>query len=375
MEMNTMINQDRLVNSFMEYVQIGSPSGKEKEFADFIEGELKNLGLEVYRDKSREFTGSNTGSIMAKFKGSNNDRSPILFSCHLDTVTPAIGIKPLIRDGVIYSDGTTILGADNKAGIATVIEALRVVAEENIDHGTIELVFSTCEEVGLLGAKHLEYDRLESKRAFVLDSDGKPGEVIVQGPGQDNISAKILGKAAHAGVAPEEGISAIKIAAQAINNMNLFRIDEETTANIGIIQGGEATNIITPEVNIWGEARSLNEDKLNKQSQHMKKVIEDVSQENGGKAEVNVTREYHAYKIEESDEIVDLVRKVSAKLNLDFQAKGSGGGSDTNIFNQKGIKAINLAIGERKPHTLEEHIYIEDLENAAKLILGIIKLG
>lgn len=369
-----MVNQDRLVKSFIKYVKIGSPSRKEKEFADFIEEELKELGLDVYRDNSSKDTGSNTGNIIAKLKGIK-DSSPLLFSCHLDTVTPAIGIKPTIREGVIYSDGTTILGADNKAGIVALIEALRVIVESNIDHGPIELAFSTCEEVGLLGAKNLEYDRIESKRAFVLDSGGTPGEVIIEGPGQDNIIAKIIGKPAHAGVAPEEGISAIKIAAQAINNMKLFRIDEETTANIGIIQGGEATNIITPEVSIKGEARSLNEEKLNLQSKHMEKVIQDAAKENGGKAEVKVAREYHAYNIDKRDEIVELVKKASTNLNLDFQAKGSGGGSDTNIFNQKGIRAVNLAVGERKPHTLEEHIHIEDLEKAARLVLEIVKLA
>jgi tripeptide aminopeptidase len=369
-----MINEDRIVKEFMKYVQIASPSKKEKEFADFIKGELEALGLDVYIDNSGEAAGSNTGNIIARLSG-NAEKPPILFSCHLDTVTPAIGIKPIIKDGVIYSDGTTILGADDKAGIAAVIEALKAVKENNIEHGLIEVVFSICEEIGLVGSKNLEYEKIQSNRAFVLDSGGEPGEIVVQGPAQDNIEAKIIGRAAHAGVAPEEGISAIKIAANAISKMNLFRIDEETTANIGVIHGGEATNIITPEVKIYGEARSLNEDKLNKQSNHMSNCIEEIVKEFGGKVEIKVKREYNAFKVEENMDIVELMKKACSNLELNFHIETSGGGSDTNIFNENGIRAVNIATGERKPHTLEEYVVIKDLVNTAKLVLEMIKLA
>ena len=374
MRWRNLINKDRLVKEFIKYVQIASPSKKERQFADFIKEEIEGLGLDVYIDHSAGVIGGNSGNIIAKLRG-KVEKTPILFSCHLDTVKPADGIKPIIKEDIIYSDGTTILGGDDKAGIAAVIEALKAVKENNIEHGPIEIVFSVCEEIGLLGAKNLEYEKLQSKRAFVLDSGGKAGEIVIQGPAQDNIEAKIIGRAAHAGVAPEEGVSAIKIAAQAISNMNLFRIDNDTTANIGIIHGGVATNIITPEVKIYGEARSLVEKKLDRQSSHMRRCIEQAVKEFGGKAEIKVNREYNAFKVEENAEILKLLRKACSNLQLDFQTSATGGGSDTNIYSEKGIETVNLANGDRNPHTSEEYVVIKDLVDTAKLVLEIIQLA
>ena len=237
------------------------------------------------------------------------------------------------------------------------------------------MVFSVCEEKGLLGAKHLDYNSLQSKRAFVLDSGGSPGEIITQGPAQDSFHVKILGKAAHAGVSPEEGISAIHVAAHAIAGMKLLRIDEETTANIGVIHGGEATNIVAPEVVLEGEARSLDEDKLDEQSGHMVEVFERTAQKFGAQIEIKREREYNAFRVDEEDEIVHLVKKACKNIGIEAYTSKTGGGSDTNVFNANGIKAVNLATGERKPHTLEEYLIIDDLVKTAKMVMEIIKEG
>ncbi len=369
-----MINKERIVQKFMEYVQISSPSTKEKEFAEFIKEELESIGLDVSMDRSGEKFGSNSGNIIARLAGDRRTQ-PILFSCHLDTVSPGEGIQPIIKGDAIYSRGDTILGADDKAGIAAVIEALRVIKENHIPHGPIEVVFSVCEEKGLLGAKHLDYNSLQSKRAFVLDSGGSPGEIITQGPAQDSFHVKILGKAAHAGVSPEEGISAIHVAAHAIAGMKLLRIDEETTANIGVIHGGEATNIVAPEVVLEGEARSLDEDKLDEQSGHMVEVFERTAQKFGAQIEIKREREYNAFRVDEEDEIVHLVKKACKNIGIEAYTSKTGGGSDTNVFNANGIKAVNLATGERKPHTLEEYLIIDDLVKTAKMVMEIIKEG
>src|SRR5690554_541101 len=284
-----MINEERMVQEFMKYVKISSPSTKEKEFADFIKGELEDLGMSVTMDNVGEKFGSNSGNIIARLAGDRKSE-PLLFSCHLDTVSPEEGIVPIIKGDAIYSQGDTILGADDKAGIAAVIEALKVLKENNIQHGPIEVVFSVCEEKGLLGAKYLDYNHVQSKRAFVLDSGGDPGEIIIQGPAQDSFHVKIRGKAAHAGVSREEGISAIVVAAHAISGMKLLRIDEETTANIGVIQGGDATNIVAPEVVLEGEARSLDEKKLDKQSEHMVAVFEKTAKKFGAEVEIKRNR-------------------------------------------------------------------------------------
>ena len=368
-----MINEERLLNRFLEYIQIDSPTREEKEFAVFIKEEMENLGLEVYMDDAGEKTGSNCGNLVGLLRGNTNGE-PILFSSHMDTVSPSRGIKPQIRDGVIYSDGNTILGGDDKAGIAAIMEAFEVIKEKNIPHGDIEVAFTIFEEGGLFGAKNLDYSKIKSKKGFVLDSGGNPGVIIVQGPAQNKIDAKFIGREAHAGVAPETGISAVQMAAEAISNMKLLRIDDETTANIGSISGGGATNIVTKEVVFYAEARSLDNDKLKEQTDHMVKCCEDAAEKFGGKVEVTVENAYKAFQVDINHELVISVEKACANLGLETRTMTSGGGSDTNIFNSNGIHAINLGIGERKPHTLEEHIYIKDLENAAKIALEIIKI-
>ncbi|GAU75695.1 M20/M25/M40 family metallo-hydrolase [Fusibacter sp. 3D3] len=368
-----MINQIRLVEAFMQYVQISSPTKSEGAFANFIKVELEKLGLEVSIDDAGEKVGSDTGNVIAKLNGTCNG-DPILLSCHMDTVSPSIDIKPVIKDHVIYSDGTTILGADDKAGIAAIIEALTVIKENDIPHGPIEISLSIFEEGGLHGAKNLDFKKFESQSAFVLDSGGDPGQIIIQGPAQDKIHARITGKSAHAGVCPEEGISAIMVAANAIDQMKLLRIDSETTANIGTIQGGSVTNIVASEVEILAEARSLNNDKLKAQSDHMKACFENAAAKFGAKVEVEINRMYNAFKVDATEDIVKIAEMACTNIGIKPFTAASGGGSDTNIFNANGIKAINLGIGERKPHTLEEHIHIKDLVKVAELVLEIIKL-
>lgn len=367
-----MINQERLVNSFVEMVKISSETRKEGDFAAKLKIILEELGLSVYVDNAGEVVGSNTGNIIAKLDGSL-DKEPILFCCHMDTVTPGNNINPIIKNGTIYSDGTTVLGGDNKAGIACIVEAIRHLKEENIEHGPIELAFTIAEEGGLFGAKNLDYSKINSKIAYVLDSGGDPGQVVIKGPAQDKIIAKIIGKPAHAGVAPEEGISAIVVAAHAISNMKLLRIDEETTANVGVINGGQVTNIVCPEVEIKAESRSLNIEKLDAQTNHMVKCIEEACEKFGAKAQIDVERMYGPFNVKEDDEVVNRVKDACQTLGLKFYTSSTGGGSDTNVLNQHGVRAVNLGIGERKPHTLEEHIHIKDMVDVAKLVVELMK--
>ena len=368
-----MINEKRLLERFLSYIQIDSPTKHERKFADFLMDEMKEIGLDVRMDSAGEKVGSDSGNVIGKLKG-NTEGEAILFSAHMDTVSPGIGIKPVIKDGIIFSDGTTILGGDDKAGIAAILEAIETIIEKDLPHGDIEVTFSIFEEGGLFGAKNLEYDKLIAKTGFVLDSGGDPGDIVVQGPAQNKINAKFIGKEAHAGVAPETGISAIQIASEAISNMKLLRIDEETTANIGHISGGEATNIVTKEVEFHGEARSLSNEKLQMQTDHMVKCCEDAAKKFGGKVEMDVDNAYGAFKVDENSEIVQKVKEACANIGLESHTMTSGGGSDTNIFNDNGVTAVNLAVGMRSVHTLEEHIYIKDLENTAKLVLEIAKV-
>ena len=228
-------------------------------------------------------------------------------------------------------------------------------------------------EVIDFGEYVLDYSKIDAEYAFVLDSGGSPGEIIVKAPAQDAIKVKITGKPAHAGLQPENGISAIMVAARAIENMKLLRIDEETTANIGIVKGGIATNIVMPELEIVAEARSLSEEKLDAQTNHMVETFKNAAKEFGAEIEIEVKRAYGPFNIDETDEIVQLVKKAFSNMNIEGKTASTGGGSDTNILNKNGIKSVNLGIGMKKAHTLEEYIAIEDLINSAVMVGEIIK--
>lgn len=366
------MNEERLVNEFLEMVQITSLSLHEKNFSDFLCSRLKNLGLDVYIDNAGEKCDGNTGNIIATLKG-NVQAPTIMFGAHMDTVVPGENIKPQIRDGYIYSDGTTILGSDDKAGIAAILEAVRYIKENNLKHGDLELVFFISEEGGLFGSKHLDYSKVKSKMAFILDSGGPVGDVIVQGPAQMKILANFKGKAAHAGVAPENGINAIQVAARAIDAMKLLRIDHETTANVGMIKGGSATNIVTDAVSVSFEARSLNNDKLKAQSDHMVTCIKKACEEYNTTCDLDVKLNYPAFTLEKDSAIAKLVTRSIESLGLTAALKSTGGGSDTNILNGNDIAAVTLAIGMNNVHTTSENIAIDSILKSAELVAAIIQ--
>ncbi|RDY23609.1 M20/M25/M40 family metallo-hydrolase [Romboutsia maritimum] len=369
-----MVNKQRVINEFLELVQIDSPSSKEGKIAQILVKKLEEIGCSVIIDDAGNKVGGETGNVIATLKG-NRLGKKILFSSHMDTVSPGINVKPIVDEtkGIITSDGTTVLGSDDKAGIAAILEGLRTIKEKDIQHPDIQVVFSIWEEGGLRGAKCLDYSKIDAEYAFVLDSGGAPGEIIIKAPAQDAIKVKITGKPAHAGLQPENGISAIMVASRAIENMNLLRIDEETTANIGIVKGGVATNIVMPELEILAESRSLNEEKLNNQTQHMVDTFKKAAKDFGANIEIQTERAYNPLNIDEDDEIVKLAKRALSNLNIKGKTASTGGGSDTNILNKNGIKAVNLGIGMKNAHTLEEYIAIEDIINSARMVVEIIK--
>ena len=255
------MNEERLLNEFLALVQIDSETKHEEEIAVVLTEKLTALGFDVVEDDSAVRSGHGAGNLIATMKGNVEDADRIYFTCHMDTVVPGIGIKPEVReDGYVYSDGTTILGADDKAGIAALFEMIRVVKEEQIPHGDLQFIITAGEESGLMGAKEMDPSLITSEYGYAVDSDGKVGGIVTAAPYQAKVYATIYGKTAHAGVAPEKGVSAISIASKAIAAMTLGRIDEETTANIGSFYGGKATNIVCDEVTIVAEARSIHEE-------------------------------------------------------------------------------------------------------------------
>src|SRR5699024_6238071 len=251
------VNKERLVNEFIELVQIDSETKHEQEISKVLKQKFSDLGLEVIEDTSKEKTGHGSGNLICTLKGPDQEANTIYFTSHMDTVVPGQGIKPSIKDGYIVSDGTTILGADDKAGLAAILESIRILQEKELKHGDVQFVITAGEESGLVGAKALEPSYLKAKYGYAIDSNGEVGDIIVAAPTQAKLFATIKGKTAHAGVAPEKGVSAITLAAKAISKMPLGRIDEETTANIGRFEGGQQTNIVCDYVEILAEARSL----------------------------------------------------------------------------------------------------------------------
>lgn len=368
-----MVNQDRLVNEFMELVQVDSETGFEAEIAQVLKQKFIDLGVEVVEDNAKEVTGHGANNLICTLKGTKQDVDPIYFTSHMDTVVPGKGIKPSIKDGYIVSDGTTILGSDDKAGLAAILEAVRTIQENNIEHGDVQFVITVGEESGLVGAKALDSSLINAKFGYALDSNGDVGDIIVAAPTQAKIHTIIKGKTAHAGVAPEKGVSAITIAAKAISKMPLGRIDEETTANIGRFEGGKQTNIVVDHVEILAEARSLVPEKMEAQVAKMKEAYETVAKDMGGEAIVDIKVMYPGFKHQAGDEVVEVARRAAATIGRESKLLKSGGGSDANVIAGFGIPTVNLAVGYEEIHTTNERIPVDELVKVTELVTAIIK--
>ncbi|MGY5486318.1 tripeptidase T [Paenibacillus sp. ALE2] len=373
--MTVEIVKDRIVQEFMELVQVDSETKHEQEISRVLKEKFNALGLEVVEDDSRERTGHGSGNLIVTWKAEGVEQAPkIFFTCHMDTVTPGKGIKPKLgEDGWIRSDGSTILGSDDKAGIAALFEAIRVVREQNIPHGQIQFVITAGEESGLMGARAMKPEVLDSDFGYALDSNGEVGSICIAAPTQARIEMRITGKSAHAGVNPEDGISAIQVASKAISKMKLGRIDKETTANIGSFEGGGATNVVCDFVLIRAEARSIVQEKVNHQIQHMREALETTTREFGAQGEFRSEVIYPAFSFTEHDEVVQVAQRAIQGLGLATSTFHSGGGSDANVFNGLGIPTVNLAVGYQNIHTTEEKIKADDLVKVAEVVVALIQ--
>jgi tripeptide aminopeptidase len=379
-----MIDQERIKNLLLELVQIDSHSRKERNVALRLKQLCEALGATVEIDDAGSKVGGDTGNVIARFAGTIPNAPSIMMSAHMDTVVPGEGVKPIIDGDIIRTDGSTVLGGDDKSGCAVIIETIRCLQEQKIPHAPMEVIFSICEEVGLLGAKNLDVSKLKSKYGIVFDSDD-PGFLFTKGPSQNYLDIKIHGLEAHAGVAPEQGISAIQIAAAAIAAMKLGRIDSETTANIGLIEGGVATNVIPNLVLLRGEARSHDAAKLRAQCDEMVACCEAAAahypavtidgRTSHAKVEASVTHAYSAMSVPDAAHVVQLVILAAARLGKEVKTLASGGGCDANIFNEKGIECANLGTGMRAIHTVNEWLDVKDMYASAEMTLEIMKLN
>ncbi len=374
-----MINEDRLLLEFKTLLSIESPSLKEGKLAHYIADLFYALGYSPYFDRSAEATGSEVGNLIIKIPGTL-EVPPLLFCAHLDTVGPCENIEIIEEGDLIRSNGKTILGADDKAGIAILIEIAKILKEDSFPHPPLEFVFTTTEEIGLLGAKNLDFKHLKASMGFILDAEN-PEEIILAAPSSYQFLIKIYGKAAHAGIEPEKGINAIKLLAQIVVNLPTGRIDYETTMNLGKINGGQYVNIVPDLAFLEGEMRSHKEEKLENLKREIeevvKQIISDYPQKLGNlpSYHLNFKRVFKAFSIPKEDPTVQLVTRASENLGIKPSFKIKEGGSDANVFNERGIKSLILGTGMQRVHTTEECIKKSDLIKACKLVLEIIKVA
>ena len=367
------MNKERVLQEFFELVRIPCETKKERQMADLLKKRLADMGAEVSEDNVGEKIGGEAGNVFGYFKGSIAGAPVLLLSAHMDCVYPCVGIEPVLEDGVIRSKGDTVLGGDDKSGVVAILEAIRVMKEENTPHGDIQVVFTVCEEGGVNGSKNMDAKNLKADFGYALDSSGKPGKVIVMAPGQYKLTSVFKGKTAHAGIAPEDGINAIVLAGKALAQVKDGRMDFETTCNIGLIQAGTATNIVPDICTVTSEARSRNAEKLEALVAEIKSTFERVAQENGGSVEVTPARAYNPYVLQESDDVVQRAIRAAKNIDLPTSCEGTGGGSDANFFNAMGVPTAVLATGMTKVHTTDETLLEEDLYNTARWVIEIIK--
>ena len=354
---------ERMIEQFMEMVRIDSESGNEGKMIDYLLKEFKKIGAAAEKDSY--------GNLIAKLPAKDcENKESILLSCHADTVKPGVGIEPIIDTGVIRSKGDTILGADDKAGIAEMLEALRIAEVRPL----VEVAISRQEEVGLLGVKNLDYSKLTAKKGFLLDNDTLD-TIVIGGPSYFILDVTVKGKAAHAGMEPEKGINAIQAASNAISKLKLGRLDHETTANIGIINGGVVRNGVPELVTFLAECRSLDHSKAEKLADEMKMIISKEVEACGATTEIKIENMCKAVSISENSPVVEISKKALREAGIEATTTFITGFTDASIYNNHGIEMSVVGIGARLEHSLDEHIYIEDMKKALTMIVELLRLS
>lgn len=363
---------DDLLDLFLTLCRIDSPSRDERAVQDFLTEELRALGLHPREDDAARAVEGNAGNLIVEVPGTVTGAPTILLTAHVDTVEPNPCVPIIVENGVVHTDGSAILGADDKAGVAPLLYALRELLREGVPHGPLWVAFTVCEEVGLLGAKALDIRAMGAEMAFVLDAGPPVGSFITKAPWLTELHGEVIGKAAHAGVRPEDGISAIEVAAEAIASMRLGRQDEETTANVGVLKGGLATNVVCPRVEFSAEARSLDKSKLDAQIAHMRTCFEQAATRRSATAMVREHASFEGYARTPGERLVDVAQRAARSLGLSGALREAGGGSDANVLNARGIPSVVVCTGMQKNHTHEEFCTVADLQATADLTIAII---
>lgn len=368
------VNKERMLAEFKEIVAVPCHGLQERPVFELLKGKLEALGFAVQEDDAGQKLGGNCGNLWAFLPGTKAGATRVLLSAHMDGVEPCGGTTVVQKDGVLYSDGTTILGGDDKSGVEGILEGLRLLLEHKAEHGDIQVLFTICEEGGVNGSRCLDRSLLRADVGYALDGEGAPGEIVVGAPGQYKYKISVHGKKAHGGLEPEKGINAVMVAAKALAELPRYgRIDEETTANIGIIGGGVATNVVPDLVVIEGDARSRNNAKLEAIRDEIVNTIVDGVAKHGGKADAVVEHKYSSFLVAEDSRVVELAKAACAAHGFTPNVTQTGGGSDANFINAYGVPCVILGTGMSNVHTVEEYIKEEDLYNSALMVYGILR--
>ncbi len=365
-----------VVTLFTELAAIPSPPGEEREVADRVRAYLEDLGLEVSEDDAGARIDSTAGNLLARLEPTAaNGGTPIFLCAHLDTVQPTGPLEPVIEDGIVRNAGGTILGADNKAAVAAMLEAARLILSENRPHAGVELLFTPKEEVGLQGARAFDPAQLRGTIGFVFDHAAPIGEVMLGAPHARALEVTMRGKAAHAGIAPEEGRSAIAAASRAIADFRLGRLDDETTASVGLIQGGTAKNIVPDRCTFSIDVRSQDESKLADVVKEMLETVTFAASLEQCEADTTVEQSYKGYRFSRSDQVVRMAAAALEREGVEPTFGLGGGGADANVFNERGLPCVNLANGMAAIHTPDEHIAVADLERMVQVTLALVDVA
>lgn len=369
-----IVNKERMLAEFKEVVAVPCHSLQERPVYELLRNKLEALGFTVEEDDAGEKLGGNCGNLWAFLPGNKAGAVSVLLSSHMDGVEPCGGTTVVQKDGYLYSDGTTILGGDDKAGVVGILEGVRMLVEDKAEHGDIQILFTVAEEGGVNGSRCMDRSKLKAEVAYALDGEGAPGEIVVSAPGQYRYKISVHGKTAHGGVEPEKGINAIMIAAKALAEVERYgRIDDETTCNIGIISGGVATNVVPDLVVIEGDARSRNNEKLEAIREEIVSTICNAIEKYGGKFTAEVEHKYSSFSLERDSTVVKLAERACQMYGFTPDVTQTGGGSDANFFNAYGVPCVILGVGMKNVHTVDEYLKEEDLYNSALMVYGILQ--
>jgi tripeptide aminopeptidase len=352
---------------FLELAAMPSPSGEEEPVAAYVRRYLRDLGLETEEDPA--------GNLLTRIEANEESGVPIFLCAHMDTVPPTGPIEPVVDDGVVRNAAGTILGADNKAAVAVLLEAARLLLAEGRPHADVELLFTTREETGLEGAKDFDASRLAARLGFVYDYSGSVGDVVVAAPSGRTLDVVFTGRSAHAGINPEDGRSAVAAAARAIADLRLGRIDAETTANVGHIEGGTALNVVPARCTLAAEARSRDARKLAELVQEMLDCFAFAASVCECEVETTVEEKYEGYRLPADDPALTLAKAALERAGFEPREVEVGGGADANVFNAVGLHCVNMANGMSKVHTAEEEIAVADLEAMVRVTLELVDLA